>query len=632
MLGPIFLREVLTLPRRPQHYITRTLYIGVLWVLAVTAWQAVIGWNQSATLGDQARFNLVLFRFLTYIQLTLLVFFSALSAAGSITTEKDRRTFVLLLMTDLENYEIVLGKLFGSLLQILLLLSSMVPILAIFLLLGGISGEQVIKAFVVMAGAALAAGSLGSLISLWRDKTFQALALTVLFLVLYICLTLSLGILSPLLNLVTESRIYISSDTIIAWQRILEPYSALESVLEPGEGRLFPFSSAYGFVLFMVIISFLLNFLAIWRLRVWNPSGEPIIRRETPDEAEEFLRASQEDRAKTPSSVAKEERKKEPALIQKKKSVHASPGVIRDVWENPILWREIATRAYGRRPLIVKIAYFLVVGLICFFTLVPAIMGEGRSGWIAANTLVPVSIISLLLITVQAVTAITTERDSGALNLLLVTDLSAKEFIFGKLGGIIYNAKEFLLPPLILVIFYGAGGYLATPATLGRNIEATACLFVTLVTLMAFTLVLGIHVALRTAVSRVAVINALGTVFFLSVGTIITIYLILINSSFEYQWASFILFLAAGISGLWWVFNGDRPSGALSLASWCCPLAVFYSLTNLLIGRPGTQESSDPMLPFIVTVGSFGFAIFAMLVPLLSEFDVAMGRTTGDAD
>jgi len=51
---------------------------------------------------------------------------------------------------------------------------------------------------------------------------------------------------------------------------------------------------------------------------------------------------------------------------------------------------------------------------------------------------------------------------------------------------------------------------------------------------------------------------------------------------------------------------------------------------NILIGvRPGSEESSEPLLPFLVIAGAFSFAIVAMLIPLLSEFDVALGRTTG---
>ena len=117
MLGPIFNREWLTLPRRPRHYLLRTLSLGALWVLAFTVWQTTVGWEDPAGINDLSRFGLLLFQIFAYVQLVLLLFFSALSAAGTISQEKDRRTFVLLLMTDLRNYEIVLGKLFGSLLR-----------------------------------------------------------------------------------------------------------------------------------------------------------------------------------------------------------------------------------------------------------------------------------------------------------------------------------------------------------------------------------------------------------------------------------------------------------------------------------------------------------------------------------
>ena len=53
---------------------------------------------------------------------------------------------------------------------------------------------------------------------------------------------------------------------------------------------------------------------------------------------------------------------------------------------------------------------------------------------------------------------------------------------------------------------------------------------------------------------------------------------------------------------------------------------------NVLVAKPGSQETADPLIPFLVIGGAFGFAIAAMLVPLLSEFDVAMGRTSGGAD
>src|SRR5262249_55800174 len=275
-------------PRRPRHYVVRAAYLGLLWVLGLTAWQVFVGWDRSASLGDTARFGSVLFYVLTFwVQLPLLIFFAALSTASAIAREKDPRTFVLLLMTDLRDYEIVLGKLFGSLFPIFFLLAGMVPVLALLLLLGGVSPEQVGQALLIMAATALAAGSLGSLVALWREKTFPALALTVLFLVLYLCLVQVLAKVPLLVDWFTGGGSYKLPFVVESWQRWLDPFLALKSVLEPplqSEAGLAP---AYAFTGVMVMLSILLNAWAILRLRVWNPSGEPIMQRERPQEEEE---------------------------------------------------------------------------------------------------------------------------------------------------------------------------------------------------------------------------------------------------------------------------------------------------------------------------------------------------------
>jgi ABC-type Na+ efflux pump permease subunit len=607
LLGPIFNREFITVPRRSSHYVTRAAYLGGLWVLGITAWLATVGWTRSATLGETARFGPLLFQLLTFVQLALFLFFSALSAASAVALEKDRRTFILLLMTDLRNHEIVLGKLLGSLLPIALLLLGSVPLLMLLLLLGGVAPDQVAQALAIVAGTSLAAGSLGGLIALWRDRTFQSLALTVLFLVLYLCVVEALGVLPALIP-------SLAGWDVARVQEWLNPFRALWTVLDISVAPEVGLAPAYVFALVMVGLSVLLNAWGLVRLRVWNPSGEPIMQRETPDEVEE-----------------KERSEKDRALA------HAAPGAVRPVTGNPIFWREVFTRAYGRRPLLVKTAYFLVLAFICYSALAPVLRGE-RVPFAAAYGLIPVGVLSLLLVAAQAATAITSERDTGALDLLLVTDLSPGEFVFGKLGGIVYNTKEYLLPPLLLAGVYAVYGLLASPPAGHKELEgpmnATSllCVVGSVVVLLAFVMVLGIHVALRTPNSRMAVINTLSTVFFLSVGTLVCIALILINGRFEYQWGSFVFFIVAGIGGLWWVLSGDRPSGALTLASWLCPLGVFYTVANILVAKPGSQESADPLIPFLVIAGAFGFTIAAMLVPLVSEFDVAMGRTSGGAD
>lgn len=604
LLGPIFNREALTVPRRPQHYVARAAYLGLLWILGLTAWQATVGWNEAPSLYDTGRFAPVLFRLSALVQLVLILFFAALSAAGAVAQEKDRRTFVLLLMTDLSGFQIVAGKLFGSLLPIFVFVLSTVPLLLLLTLLGGIAPVQVLEMVLILLVSACVAGACGTLVALWRDKTFPALALTVLFLVLYLMLARGLTLLG-----VSE---------FAAW---LDPFAAVGSVFQPPETRATFLAPSLGYALVAGGLAAALVGWGIWKLRVWNPSGEPIMQREAPEEDVEAGTAE---------------------ATEKRRDIHAAPGVAREVGANPILWRETSTRAYGRRPLLVKLAYFVVAGLVCNYALQP-LFGTGKPpSYAAAYGLVPLGILSLLLLAAQSATAITSERDLGSLDLLLVTDLSPKEFVYGKLAGILYNAKEFLVLPLLLAVVYVAldcfrsgSSLLARPPVgadhvqAARSLEAFLWLLIVAVVLIAFTIVLGIHVALRTPNSRLAVLQALSTLFFLSVGTLVCVYLIIINVRFESQWSSFLVFTVAGVGGLMWVLNGAKPTAALILSGWLCPFAVLYCVVSILVGRPGSPETADPLLPAVVIVGAFGFTIKAMLTPLISEFDVALGRTTG---
>jgi ABC-type Na+ efflux pump permease subunit len=592
MLGPIFAREWLTLPRRPQHYALRFTYLGVFLILGLTAWQSLVGWSRPPSLGDTARFGTLFFRTSVYFQLTLLIFFSAMSAAATVAQEKDRRTFVLLLLTDLRNHEIVLGKLFGSLLEIALLLLGTAGLLTLGLLLGGVAFTQMADAVLILAATSVAAGSLGCVVALWRDQTFQSLALTVLLMVLYFCVVRSLGL--------------VLGEPGHDLQLVLDPYQCVQSVLEQAEPKTLPLRPPLAYAMAMLLGSTILCGYGMWRLRVWNPSSADRGARSA--ELSEQSESSGRTVHSAPHSALRAPRSEAP----------------RAVWSNPILWREIRTRAYGRRSILVKLAYLVVVGLIGYAALAP-MLTDGPEPFAAAYGLVPVSILSLLLVSAQAVTAITSERDRGALDLLLVTDLTPREFIFGKLGGIAYNVKEFCLPPLLLAVGYAYLGWLAS----SYNGLALASVVGTLLLLFVFAAVLGVHIGLRTDSSRLAITHTLGTVFFLSAGTLLCIWLIVISGRFDVQWTSFVLFIGAGVAGLWWVLNGERPSRALTIASWLCPLAMLYAVMNVLIGKPGTTQSSDPVMPFLAIAVAFGFTLAAMLVPLLSEFDVALGRTTG---
>ena len=186
-IGPIFTREVVIAPRRTRLYIARTTYVSVLLMLMCTAWLVLAGTQVVRNVGDLARFGALLFQVLAVVQLVLVVSFSALLAASAAAQEKDRRTLVLLLLTRLTNSELVLGKLFASLLNVLALIGASLPVFMATALFGGVSLSKLP----------------GFLSSLWWlpwppaasvrpsrvcDSTYQTLALTALVLVAWIAI------------------------------------------------------------------------------------------------------------------------------------------------------------------------------------------------------------------------------------------------------------------------------------------------------------------------------------------------------------------------------------------------------------------------------------------------------------
>ena len=163
------------------------LFAAALFALTLTAWQLLVGSQQIENPGDLAWFGAAAFQILAPLQLAVAMPFSALLVASAVALEKDRKTLDLLLMTNLSNSELVLGKLLAGMLSVRGgRRGGAGRLLAIISLLGGVSAGQILRVQAVTLASALAAGSLGSTIALWREKTFQALAMTALVLVLWL--------------------------------------------------------------------------------------------------------------------------------------------------------------------------------------------------------------------------------------------------------------------------------------------------------------------------------------------------------------------------------------------------------------------------------------------------------------
>ena len=270
LFGPVFTREVVIAPRRTRIYIARSAYAAALLLLICTAWLVLTGTQIVRDVSDLAQFAGLIFQILARLQLALAVFFSAMLAASAVAQEKDRKTFVLLLLTNLSDHELVLGKLLASLLNVLVMFAAGVPVFMLLALLGGISVEQIARTTAVTAASILVCGSLGSTLALWREKTFQALALFVLILVLWLALgeMLAAGILG-------QAPAGLPADV---WATAVSPWQAVLAASRPSAqavpGLEWIGSPIYLYLLMAAALALLLNGLAVLRVRVWNAAGQ----------------------------------------------------------------------------------------------------------------------------------------------------------------------------------------------------------------------------------------------------------------------------------------------------------------------------------------------------------------------
>ncbi len=269
--GPIIAREVLTTPRSWRYYLGRASFSCFLFILMWTAWQSIIGWQTIRELGVLARFGGVLYWMFAMLQLTLMLFFAPLFTAATVSYEKDRRTFTLLLMTDLSDLEIVLGKLVAGLLNVLTILAASVGLMMICTLFGGISFAQVTNLFLVTAASGVAGGALGLLIALWRDRTFQSISLTILMVMFSVAGVEAVALAFPTLEFLGVPLV-----------EVLNPYRAMLAVLYPSAdqiGRVVRTTSVVYIACRLTFAAALVAF-GTWKLRKWNPGPERAARAE----------------------------------------------------------------------------------------------------------------------------------------------------------------------------------------------------------------------------------------------------------------------------------------------------------------------------------------------------------------
>ena len=163
--NPVLSRELLVNLRSPRSFAFQFVYVCVLAVGVYFAWpKTESGITQVSSGAAQSLFDLFFFG-----QFFLVALVAPTFAAGTISGEKERKTYELLLASPLQPSTILVGKLLSSLTYLILLILSSLPLMILCFLLGGILLAEIVRAYLVLI---LGAGTFG-LISVACSSYFR---------------------------------------------------------------------------------------------------------------------------------------------------------------------------------------------------------------------------------------------------------------------------------------------------------------------------------------------------------------------------------------------------------------------------------------------------------------------------
>jgi ABC-type transport system involved in multi-copper enzyme maturation permease subunit len=406
---PVVDRELRVASRRRWSYWGRTLAAGV--ALLVVVWFALVESRLSLN-----RFGQQLFATTSFLAAVFAVLAGVVYSADSLAEERREGTLGLLFLTDLKGYDVLFGKMAASSLGSIFHLVACLPIMAIAILMGGVSAGEYLRMVALLLNTLMCSLSLGMLASTLTADSKRAAATTLIFVLGLCALMPALGGIAYWLGWKfdldpnTRERVF---ETGFAWgSPVVGFFHAFDSEFG-SKPRLFHLPMAFVFGVGVTALA-----VSAFRLpRLWQEKGATETRR--------GLRSWIEHRRwpDAPSRTRWRER-----LLE----------------ESPMVW---LTGRYWMRPITVWIflgvvaAIFLLIGL------------EVGKHWFEAPTFVITSMLVHLCLKAwmasEAPRQFHEDRRSGAMELLLSTPLTVDDFLHGRMRALRHQFEW----PIVVVLF-----------------------------------------------------------------------------------------------------------------------------------------------------------------------------------
>ncbi len=396
MIGnPILRRELQTLLRARISFVLAAAYLVIL--AALVWWM----WPQEGifSLAAQASRAIVLVFALT--QLMLVILYAPAFAASAITVEKEQNTYELLFASLLRPRQIVAGKLWSSILCLLLFVALSAPLFAACFFLGAVSVREAAVIYLVTLASAVMFGLLGLCVSAIRATSHGALITTYL-LILLIC-----GLpWVPYLLLKGQPW----AAVMVTQVRGLSPLAAIASVLVPS-----------------------LEAAAAWRIYLVFAAGFSVLMTGFLFTSV-YLRSSRPERSiggaiDDPRLLMQRKLRFPFYLIdplRRKKNIAD--------WINPVFAKEMRSKAFGGGIWIFRGAYLCFgISLLLMALVAGNLVGQTPD---VIRMVALIFQLGLVILIVPSLTAgaVTQERERNNLDLFRLSRLTATQLISGKLG------------------------------------------------------------------------------------------------------------------------------------------------------------------------------------------------------
>ncbi len=174
--NPVLQRELLVNLRTARAFLLLLAYQILLAAIVYFAWPQV----ERLDLSSDQEAARQLFDLFFLGQFVLASLMAPSFAAGTLTGEKERKTYEMLLASPLRPGAIVLGKLFASLAHLALLIFTSLPIVMLCLPLGGVSIYELLAAYSILMVAVVTFGMISVACSSFFQRTSSSLVVSYL--------------------------------------------------------------------------------------------------------------------------------------------------------------------------------------------------------------------------------------------------------------------------------------------------------------------------------------------------------------------------------------------------------------------------------------------------------------------